>query len=347
VQHTAITGSLQSERAKQRNNWCTWHINDLFPLAEERVQETMAFHFKRDDPSVQDSVRRIARSQFGSAMEEIGDSDLDRSEAVHQVRKRCKKLRGLIRLVRPAFEDYAAENAFLRDLARSISHVRDADVRLETYDKVMTAFADQVERPAFTSIERQLLARKASAVDGSDIEERLSDIGHQIATAAERAEDWAIDGDGFELVGDRLMKTYKRARKSLEACHRKPTPERLHEWRKRVKYHWYHTRLLRELWPVQLRCHAEAADALGDMLGDHHDLAVLHALIIKEPETFGRTDTVHAFLGLLEQRQNELTADIFPLGFRLFAETPRAFRKRWQAYWKIWRSNDTHFKFSA
>jgi hypothetical protein len=29
-------------------------------------------------------------------------------------------------------------------------------------------------------------------------------------------------------------------------------PEHFHEWRKRVKYHWYHLGLLRELWPASM-----------------------------------------------------------------------------------------------
>ena len=72
----------------------------------------MAYTFKRGK-SVQKNVRHIAESQVDKAIAEIDDSDLSMSDTVHQIRKRCKKLRGLIRLVRPRFGAYAAENVGL------------------------------------------------------------------------------------------------------------------------------------------------------------------------------------------------------------------------------------------
>jgi hypothetical protein len=65
----------------------------------------MSYHLKRSDGPVQDGVRRIAVDQIDAAIAELDDKALDVHETVHQIRKRCKKLRGLIRLVRPAFAD--------------------------------------------------------------------------------------------------------------------------------------------------------------------------------------------------------------------------------------------------
>ena len=48
---------------------------------------------------------------------------------VHDVRKRCKKVRGLLRLVRPGLgPDYRRANADVRDAARELSSLRDAHV---------------------------------------------------------------------------------------------------------------------------------------------------------------------------------------------------------------------------
>ena len=71
----------------------------------------MAFQILADE-SVEEAVQRIVREQIDKAIDEINDRELDRHETVHQVRKRCKKIRGLIRLVRPQLEDtYDRENA--------------------------------------------------------------------------------------------------------------------------------------------------------------------------------------------------------------------------------------------
>lgn len=63
----------------------------------------MAYALAQDDDTVEAGMRRIAAEQIERAIAEIDDTGLDRHETVHQVRKRCKKVRGLVRLVRPAF----------------------------------------------------------------------------------------------------------------------------------------------------------------------------------------------------------------------------------------------------
>jgi hypothetical protein len=70
-------------------------------------------------------LRRIAREEIGAAIEDI-DSAADLHEAVHEVRKRLKRIRGLLRLFRPAFPAYFAENAWFRDEAARLSELGDA-----------------------------------------------------------------------------------------------------------------------------------------------------------------------------------------------------------------------------
>lgn len=64
----------------------------------------MSFSFRRSDGSVEAAVRRIAVRQIDRALEQIEAPDLEQAARVHEARKRCKKLRGLIRLVRPVFD---------------------------------------------------------------------------------------------------------------------------------------------------------------------------------------------------------------------------------------------------
>ncbi|MEE4144206.1 MAG: hypothetical protein V2I26_05340, partial [Halieaceae bacterium] len=53
-----------------------------------------------------DNIRLVARDQIDKALTELADTTLGPHQVVHQVRKRCKKIRGLIRLVRPVFSAY-------------------------------------------------------------------------------------------------------------------------------------------------------------------------------------------------------------------------------------------------
>lgn len=79
----------------------------------------MSYRLGRREPVVE-ATRRIAMEQLDTATGEIDDAGLPPDKTIRQVRKRCKMLRGLIRLVRPPFEStYQQENIFLRETARS------------------------------------------------------------------------------------------------------------------------------------------------------------------------------------------------------------------------------------
>ncbi|MEW5424936.1 CHAD domain-containing protein [Amorphus sp. 3PC139-8] len=297
----------------------------------------MAYRFSRTDGSVAEAVRRVAGEQIDKAIAEIDDQRGDRHETVHDVRKRCKKLRGLVRLVRPGFPAYAEENAAYRDIGRLLSPLRDTGAMIEAYDDLTAAYDDQIERPAFASIRRRLTLRRKE-VSRRDIDERLAEVRDLLVDGKVRALRWAFDTKGAAPVWQGLAKTYGRGRDAMATARKSPTEEALHDWRKRVKYHGYHTRLLSPIWPEPMSAHQSAASALGDLLGDHHDLDVLEATLKAEPDAFGHSDDLAVFLALLDRRRGELRADAFALGDRLFAEKSKVFSARWRAYWKVWRA---------
>ena len=92
----------------------------------------MAFRFQPSDETVESAVRRIACAELDAALAAIRAAERPPGRVVHEVRRRCKALRGLIRLVRPAFPSFAAENAALRDIARQLAGVRDGAVLADT-----------------------------------------------------------------------------------------------------------------------------------------------------------------------------------------------------------------------
>lgn len=290
---------------------------------------------KRESP--QEGVRRIAGEQINRAVREIADPGLDRHEAVHQVRKRCKKIRGLIRLVRPDFQAYQQENVFFRDAARLLSTVRDAQSVLETFDTLIDCFAGQVDASAFASVREQLTERRQRiADDTAGLARRMEQFRTRMEEARCRAEGWPVRGDGFGAVAGGLRKTYGRGRRAMRKAYRNPTAENFHEWRKRAKYHWYHARLLESIWRPIVSEHGLAASELSDHLGDAHDLAVLRATLMDDPAAFGEDRDVQAILALIEMRRGELRGQARFLGERLFAEKPGSLVRRFARYWDAW-----------
>jgi CHAD domain-containing protein len=281
--------------------------------------------------SVQDNVRHIGKSQVDKALAEIDDNALDTHDTVHQIRKRCKKLRALVRLVRPYFDDYSSENAAFRDAARMLSFIRDAEAILETHDDLIAFCAEEIDGSAYDAIRDQLANRKAHVVRERAVEEKIACFRDAMIKARTRINSWEIDGNSFKAIAGGLGKTYKRARNARDKAHVDVTAAHFHQWRKRVKYHWYHARLLSEIWPDLMAAHIDGAKDLSDSLGTHHDLAVLQDTI---PSVFdGDPQQAKIYISLAAGRQALLEAQSFNQGRKLLAEKTSALKRRWGAYW--------------
>src|SRR5262245_65652883 len=96
------------------------------------------------EESMEAGIKRVVTEEIDQAIEEIDNLRLKRSEAIHEVRKHCKKIRSVLRLVRPQFEDtYQFENAWFRDTAKGLAELRDAEAIIEIYDDLLDKFRDR------------------------------------------------------------------------------------------------------------------------------------------------------------------------------------------------------------
>ena len=62
-------------------------------------------------------------------------------------------------------------------------------------------------------------------------------------------------------------------------------PDDFHDLRKAVKAHAMHLSLLKKFWPSPVKPRRKAVDALGEKLGELHDIFVLRALLRDEAQT--------------------------------------------------------------
>lgn len=285
--------------------------------------------------SVEEGVQRIAREQLQKAVAEYGDAEIDRHETVHQVRKRCKKLRGLIRLVRPQFEDtYDAENAVFRDAAKELSKYRDAHSLVETAEELFQHCEEKQKQKIVRTLLGRLKGRRRQVTQQkNDLNSELEEFVSTITDAQKRVSDWNLNKKkGFKAVRDGLKKTYTRARKAMKTAFSDPSAENFHEWRKRVKYHWYHMRLLRDCAPKKLGKRESDADHLSDVLGDDHDLHVLKEVVQAEPVL---DETARRLLNeVINARQYELRSEAEEYGERLFGKPSKKFIEKVEECWQ-------------
>src|SRR5918997_5761782 len=129
----------------------------------------MAFRLDPARP-LDEELRRVMREEIGKARAELARED--RHEAVHDARKRFKKLRGALRLARPALGGaYARENARWRDAAKRLSASRDATALIESFDALRKSFAGALRDGALDRVRARLVERRDAAADaGADPE---------------------------------------------------------------------------------------------------------------------------------------------------------------------------------
>lgn len=275
------------------------------------------------DETVADGVIRITREQIRAALAVIDSADDGPDEAVHDLRRHCKLIRAVVRLVRPAFPRYRAENVWFRDLGRSLSLTRDATSSIEAFDALIGRFDRIIHPDALRPIRDRLEERRDELNVRQRLPYLLNAARRDFETAYRRCGGWRLETDGFDAIAGGLRKTYRRARRRMRDSRREATTVNLHQWRKRAKYHRYHLKLLRELWPPVITTLEKEAHKLTDYLGDDRDLTILCSILLDEPNRFGHPQVFRPLFGLINWRRAELQKAAFPQGLRLLSAPPR------------------------
>lgn len=290
------------------------------------------------DESVADGLRRVADGRATRALERLdGAEGEELAPAIHGARKDLKKLRALLRLVRAELgtELFEAENRRYRDAARLLSGSRDAQVKLETLLALRDEAGAGLPAAEIALWESELEAERDAATAPPDggLSERIGRARETIAAGRAGIAEWPLGDEGWQLVRPGLRRGYRDGRRGMKAVRKRATAERVHDWRKRVKDHWYQLRLVRDAWPEPLEATAGQAHALAELLGDHHDLALLAEDLATRWGVSGKERIEAA----IERRQQQLLDGAMAIATRLYAEKPQAFERRLEAYWHGWR----------
>jgi CHAD domain-containing protein len=280
-------------------------------------------------------VKRIVREEIESAVRHLsGKGEADRDEAIHEARKNVKKVRGVLRLMRPELgEIYGRENPFFRDVGLRLSQFRDGGAMIEAFDGLREKYRGELGRSRLASTRRGLMARKEQAEKQGSIEEVLHGTAAVLREAAKRVAHWPLAADGFGAIAPGLEATYRRGRKALARARKHPLPENYHEWRKRVKNHWYQVRLLEGVWDGAMPAYERRLKDLETWLGEDHNLVVLEEKVMAEPGFYGKEPEIALFVRLIGKYHKELRGNALDLGARIYGEKPRQFSRRMRRMW--------------
>lgn len=184
------------------------------------------------------------------------------AESVHRMRKHLKRARAGLRLLRDAVGKaaYAHENARLRDAARPLAPLRDADVIAATFGRRIDAKGIRAQRAALRDTLRKSLVQEIQA---------------SIAETGARVSRWRLPLDPWPVLRSGLERVYRKGRKALDVAQARGSDHSLHEVRKQVKYLGAALEILQPAAPRAVAKLVQRADAVAQTLGDDHDLAML------------------------------------------------------------------------
>lgn len=295
----------------------------------------MAYRIQTACPGMEMAVRNIAVEQIDGALAVIARAKKSPHKSVHEVRKTCKRLRGLLRLIEPGFGKFAKEDKAVGKAARRLSSLRDAAAMVETFDALKKWSGGAMNGKEMNAVRAVLTARRADvqAREG-DILALLKRASKTLKKVRKRAKGWRLAAEGPDAVMPGLEKTYAKGRRAIDRAYATYEEEGFHRWRKKVKYLGHHADLLRAPCGKHMSETARRAEALGDILGDEHNLTVFRATIETEADAFGGPEAVFTLLAKADIRQCELRAAARQAGAELYADTPDVFAARCRGAWE-------------
>jgi hypothetical protein len=167
----------------------------------------------------------------------------------------------------------------------------------------------------------------------------LKEIAGKIEIARDRIYDFPIKHNDFRAFEGGLFRMYRQGKKYLQDVRENPTPNQLHDLRKRLKYFWYQVEILQPIFPGPMKAYASTLEKIGENLGVYHDLEVLQEFlseltIISDPQV--KETLQEACLA----KKSMLLYNIWPMADMAYSEKPEAIINRLASYWKVYARSE-------
>jgi len=285
-----------------------------------------------------DEFLRVIRQTIDGGCEKTKPG-LPLADRIHRARTTCKKLRAALRLVREVDPDLIRrEDRVFQDAAHTIGRFRDADAVIAAHGLL---FSPAHERPApreSSAIRRRLVAHRAQLIRTKGETGRAFAAFHaQLRGARRRLNARSFQGVKFSTVASGWADTYREARQAMKWADKKGDASSFHRWRRRSKTHGYHCRLLRKAWPGVMQRLGKEVEALGELLGQEHDLVLLSDFLRAKEQRDLPAAPRAALLTLIATRRRELQRAARDRGRRIYADSPATVECRLRRWWKVAR----------
>jgi CHAD domain-containing protein len=255
------------------------------------------------------------------------------------VRTTIKRLRALLRLVRPVISKsfFERENTRLRKAGDRLSVFRDPTVSRQILEKMLKGLSDESSKAAFRAVLAAFVREHPRQAQFRVAREQvMREAARSLQRTSRAFQSLLILADEWPVIEDGLRTVYRAARNRMLRALATGRDEEFHNWRKQAKYLYYQLQTIEPVWPKRLRRTIKRLRNLGDQLGVDHDLSVLKRVLIASPEKYGGTDAVEKVVACLDEQSAMLREECESSGKKLFSEKPRKFARKLERHWKDW-----------
>ena len=296
----------------------------------------MSFHFHPTE-TLEKGFRRILDEEISRVQAVLRASNINKAKAVHDARRTFKKMRAVLRLVRPAIdpEPYDTLNKTFRDWGRELSASRDAYVVTQTLNMLLQRYENYLDEEPINIIRAYLQAQyKKSRHDNPLTRADMIALADQMPEVLDFIDDKSLITNRLSILTGGLEQTYIAGMKAFDNARANKEAPLFHEWRKQTKYLWHHHQLLNLYWPAIMEAYSDEYHRLSELLSDEHDLAILHNRLQQDDMQQLYESYRDPLDCCIRDQQNALRQSAIDKGRMLFSESPNIFVKRIKQYLK-------------
>lgn len=284
---------------------------------------------------VGEALRSVAAETLTRARAILDDQAREPTLTVHDIRRAMKRWRALLRMLAPILGDGTEVlRTQARDLSRKLTVARDAQSSIDAFQDAVEAGLDgemTLSPRSIVTVQSRLEALRAEGERSIWNDERRTEMTEYMIAASFQVAQWNVADVTFGDVADALSTTYRRARRAIPHTWEQIDAEELHELRRRVVEHRYQMELIEPAWPRMGKLWVEEAQRLRTRLGKYQDLAVL---TLKAGPHQPLAPWRSKLMPLIAARQHGHAMAAKRIATRIFAESPKAFRRRLESLWE-------------
>jgi CHAD domain-containing protein len=228
--------------------------------------------FEKDiDKQLQKHIKKHIRK----VIEYCRDKNMSDDKAIHQIRRRFKKLRALLHIfsydLKKGF--FKEQNELYKTYATKCSKVRDTKVLEDLYFKIVQKYS--LDQDSYLKI----LALIKNSKEHIDIKELRDTIGKSLKENLSYVKNYTFQNNKDKFIFDNINKVYKQVRFYSGEVKCKDDDVKYHSLRKWLNYYFYQSQLFKN----SDKKRNKQIKHLISTLGEIHDITVFKEFLQRTP----------------------------------------------------------------